>query len=65
MVLGSENSRLWPREVVVPPNKDFPEYSMIMGAPAKVVRQLKKSEIDMLKRHYLSYVAYANDYKDN
>lgn len=49
---------------VVPPGKVFPAKSMIMGAPAKVVRELKDIEVEMLKHHYLSYVGYAKDFKN-
>ena len=49
---------------LVTPGKKFPSYSMIMGAPAKVVRKLNKSEIDMLNLHYKRYVGYANDFKN-
>ena len=49
---------------VVPPGKMFPARSMIMGAPAKVVRELKDEEIEMLKLHYLSYVRYAEDFNN-
>lgn len=50
---------------VVTPGKKFPPRSMIMGAPAKVVRELKEEEIEMLKHHYLSYVGYAKDFQDS
>lgn len=50
---------------VVAPGKSFPAKSMIMGAPAKVVRELKDAEVEMLKHHYLSYVGYAKDFKNS
>lgn len=49
---------------VVPPGKVYPERSMIMGTPAKVVRELKQDEIDMLNHHYLNYVGYSKDFKN-
>jgi carbonic anhydrase/acetyltransferase-like protein (isoleucine patch superfamily) len=49
---------------VVSPNKVFPPKSMIMGVPAKVVRQLSEKEIDMLNNHYKSYVKYAAEFND-
>ena len=49
---------------VVTPGKKFPPRSMIMGSPAKVVRELKDEEIDMLNHHYISYVGYAKDFKN-
>lgn len=49
---------------VVSPGKVFPERSMIMGVPAKVVRALTDKELEMLDHHYLSYVKYASEFKD-
>lgn len=49
---------------VVTPGKQFPPKSMIMGAPAKVVRALTEKELDMLDHHYLSYIKYASEFKD-
>jgi gamma-carbonic anhydrase len=49
---------------VVPPNKTFPPYSMLMGAPAKVVRELKPEEVAMLKQHYRNYLGYAQTFKN-
>ncbi len=50
---------------VVPPDKEFPPYSMIMGSPAKVVRELNEKEIQMLNNHYKSYLKYSDDFKTN
>lgn len=50
---------------VVTPGKKFPAKSMIMGAPARVVRELKDEEILMLKQHYLNYVGYAKKFNDS
>ena len=49
---------------VVPPNKSYPPNSMIMGAPAKWVRALKDVEIEMLKKHYKSYLKYSEEFKN-
>lgn len=49
---------------VVSPGKEFPPKSMIMGTPAKVVRTLKDSEIDMLNKHYKNYLGYAQDFQN-
>lgn len=49
---------------VVSPNKIFPPRSMIMGVPAKVMRELKDSEIDMLNKHYINYLKYAKVFLD-
>ena len=48
---------------VVPPGKEYPSHSMIMGSPAKVTRQLKLEEVNMLDRHYKHYLQYAQDFK--
>lgn len=50
---------------VVPPNKEYPPYSMIMGAPAKVVRKLTEKEIHMLNNHYKSYLKYSDDFMNS
>lgn len=49
---------------VVAPGKIFPPKKMIMGVPAKVVRDLTSDEIGMLDLHYKSYVGYAKEFKD-
>ncbi|HJE02410.1 gamma carbonic anhydrase family protein [Aliarcobacter thereius] len=43
--------------------KVFPPKSLIMGSPAKVVRELSDDEVKGLKEHALHYVEYKNDYK--
>jgi carbonic anhydrase/acetyltransferase-like protein (isoleucine patch superfamily) len=50
---------------VVPPGREYPSYSMIMGSPAKVTRRLKEEEVEMLKKHYKSYLKYAQEFKDS
>ncbi|MDA8792442.1 gamma carbonic anhydrase family protein [Bacteriovoracaceae bacterium] len=47
---------------LVPPNKTYPEYSLIRGNPAKFVRELTPEEIKEYSHHYLSYVGYAQDF---
>ena len=49
---------------VVSPNKTFPDRSMIMGIPARAIRELTDQEIDMLYNHYKNYLNYSNDYKN-
>lgn len=44
---------------IVPPNKEYPEGVLILGSPAKVVRDLRQSEIDYLKKSVEHYQAYA------
>lgn len=49
---------------VVPPGKEYPDGSMIMGSPAKVVRELRPEEIEHQKHLVAYYVKEANDYKE-
>jgi len=48
---------------VVLEHKSFPDYSLIAGIPAKVVRELPKDTEEKLYHHALAYVRYADDYK--
>lgn len=57
----SENS-IVAAGALVPPRKIFPAGSLIMGFPAKVVRQLTEEEIAGLKEHAERYVNYKNEY---
>ncbi|MGL4983031.1 MAG: gamma carbonic anhydrase family protein [Treponemataceae bacterium] len=54
---------------LVSPNKIFPAKSMIMGTPAKVVRELTDDEVKSMKDNALHYVELAShakmDYKEN
>jgi len=46
---------------LLPPGKEYPDQSMIMGSPAKVVRQLEESEVEnqqTLVAHYQEMVEY-------
>lgn len=47
---------------LVTKNKKFPPKSLIMGSPAKVVRQLNDEEICELKQSALRYVSFKNEY---
>ena len=40
---------------VVTEGKVFPEGSLIMGVPARTVRELKKEELQMIKENALRY----------
>jgi carbonic anhydrase/acetyltransferase-like protein (isoleucine patch superfamily) len=44
---------------VVTENKEFPDNSLIIGSPARVVRSLDEAGLAMLKRAAEHYVAYA------
>jgi gamma-carbonic anhydrase len=50
---------------VVPPNKTFPEGSLLLGMPAKVVRKLSPSEIDRIAMNARRYREYWEDYVRN
>lgn len=41
---------------LVTEGKEFPDYSLIMGSPAKVVRQLTDEDIEMVKQNAETYV---------
>lgn len=49
---------------MVPPGKKFPPGSMIMGNPAKVVRELTPEEKERWANHYKSYLVYKEQYLD-
>lgn len=49
---------------LVTQNKKFPPQSLIMGSPAKVVRQLSKDEIENIYKSAQNYVSYKNNYLD-
>lgn len=48
---------------LVTEGKEFPDGSMILGSPAKVVRQLTPEQIEGLKRSALGYVDNARRFK--
>ena len=47
---------------LVTKNKIFPPRSLIMGSPAKVIRELKDEEIEELYRSAKRYVEFKNEY---
>ncbi|PLY06657.1 MAG: gamma carbonic anhydrase family protein [Arcobacter sp.] len=47
---------------LVTSGKKFPPRSLIMGSPAKVVRELTQEDVNGLIRHAEHYVEYKNDY---
>ena len=49
---------------VVTPRKKFPPKSMIMGSPARVVRELTEEEVRFVSNHYKSYLSYAREFND-
>ncbi|WP_152632878.1 gamma carbonic anhydrase family protein [Aliarcobacter butzleri] len=48
---------------LVTAGKVFPPRSMIMGSPAKVVKQLSQEDVDKLIAHAGRYVQYKNEYR--
>ena len=48
---------------VVLEHKSFPDYSLIAGIPAKVVRELPKDTEEKLYHHALAYAGYADEYR--
>jgi len=49
---------------LVTENKKFPPGSLILGSPARVVRELKPEEIARIKRSADNYIGYAQNYRD-
>jgi carbonic anhydrase/acetyltransferase-like protein (isoleucine patch superfamily) len=49
---------------VVSPGKKFPAGSMIMGSPAKVVRELRPEELRGYGQHFNSYLESKNDFSN-
>ena len=47
---------------LVTKNKKFPPRSLIMGSPAKVVRELRDDEVDELYASAIRYVKFKNEY---
>ena len=47
---------------LVTQNKKFPPRSLIMGTPAKVIRQLSEDEIANIYKSSQNYVSYKNEY---
>ena len=48
---------------LVTSGKVFPPRSLIMGSPAKVVKELTQEDVDKLIAHAAHYVEYKNDYR--
>ena len=47
---------------VVTEGKEFPDRSLILGTPAKLIRELSDEEVAKLKLNALVYVKLANEY---
>lgn len=48
---------------IVAPGKEFPQGSLIMGSPAKVVRELTQVERENCQENNSAYIHLINDYK--
>ena len=44
---------------LVPPGKKIPDYSLVVGVPGKVIRQLSEEEIEMTKKNAEIYMELA------
>lgn len=60
----NENSLLAAGSLVTE-NKEFPPGSLIMGSPAKVVRELTEEEINDIKKSAEHYIKLAEKHKNN
>lgn len=47
---------------LVPENKRFPAYTLLMGSPARVVRELTEDDLKRMKRTSASYVEKGMEY---
>lgn len=47
---------------LLPPGKTYPPRSLILGSPAKVVREITADEEIMLNKHYKNYLRYAQEF---
>lgn len=50
---------------VVSEGKDFPENSLILGVPAKVVKELSAEQVQMIQNNADNYVKLSKQYKDD
>jgi len=50
---------------LVPPGFIVPEYSLVTGVPAKVKRELRPEEVEMIKNSSTKYAKLAGHYKNN
>jgi carbonic anhydrase/acetyltransferase-like protein (isoleucine patch superfamily) len=49
---------------LVTEGKVFPDYSVIMGSPAKVVRTVTEADMEALRQNAQTYVDKAETYRD-
>jgi carbonic anhydrase/acetyltransferase-like protein (isoleucine patch superfamily) len=48
---------------LIPPDKEIPDGSVVMGAPGKIVRQVTDSDRAMMRHAYEHYVARGREYR--
>ncbi len=48
---------------VLPPNKKYPSGVLIMGVPARVIRELTSKEIETIKENALEYIKLKEEHK--
>ncbi|MCD5323284.1 MULTISPECIES: gamma carbonic anhydrase family protein [Pontibacillus] len=48
---------------LVPPGKSFPPRSLILGSPAKVVRELTENDLELIQQSIDAYVQKGQQYK--
>ncbi|NOY10397.1 MAG: gamma carbonic anhydrase family protein [Spirochaetes bacterium] len=48
---------------VVTENKIFPNASLIIGSPARVIRKLNKNELERIRQNAVHYIAFAEEFK--
>ncbi|MBN2859289.1 MAG: gamma carbonic anhydrase family protein [Sphaerochaetaceae bacterium] len=49
---------------LVTPGKSFPSRSMIIGSPARVIRELSDEEVERIRDNGERYVLYASQYRE-
>ncbi len=50
---------------VVPPNMIIPPQSLVVGLPAKIVREVNESETEEILERAQHYIDFANEYKNS
>jgi carbonic anhydrase/acetyltransferase-like protein (isoleucine patch superfamily) len=48
---------------LVPPRKVIPSNTLVMGSPAKVVRELTQEDVERIKKSAQDYIHLANRHK--
>jgi carbonic anhydrase/acetyltransferase-like protein (isoleucine patch superfamily) len=48
---------------LVPPDKEIPDGSVVMGTPGKVVRQVTNRDLEMIRHAYEHYVQRGREYR--